>query len=78
MTAGVYDVRITAPGYEPFNSTYDITPGETLHIPPLTKIPPSPTSGPKPDNWDNIIIIIILVAVVAAVIGIYLRKTNKI
>lgn len=78
VTAGVYNVRITAPGYEPFNSTYDITPGETLHIPPLTKIPPSPTSGPKPYNWDNIIIIIILVAVVAAVIGIYLRKTNKI
>ena len=74
VTAGVYNIKITAPGFEPFNGTYDITPGETLHIvPSLTEIP----SVPKPYNFDYIIIIIVIAAVAVGV-GIYLRKTNKI
>ena len=74
VTAGVYNIKITATGFEPFNGTYDITPGETLHIVPLlTEIP----SLPKPYNFDYIIIIIVIAAVAVGV-GIYLRKTNKI
>ena len=40
MTAGNYTVVVKATGYDTFNHTYNVTPGETLRInPALARIP---------------------------------------
>lgn len=74
VTAGQYDVEITAPGYVAFNHTYNLTPGVTLNLKPsLQKLPPNSISV-----FLEYIFAILAVIAVATGLVFYFRRRKKI
>ncbi len=74
VPAGNYTVVIKATGYETFNHTYTVTPGETLFVnPDLAKI----SSGGFPKIYEYVAAIVAAAAILGAIVAIYMRGKHK-